>query len=657
MNKTLFDYYITRREHRAFRRDSGLELAAGYAAAGMPYRRRMADRFCRIAAMEEPHIAPGEQIVFMRTVRDLPPVLTEDEWASIRKEKYVHELGFVSNICPDYTYLIANGLSAVYRAADEDQRRQIDALLSLTERYRKEALRVGRPEIAETLARVPRNGARNFREALQSFRILHYALWLEGEYHNNIGRFDKLMFPYFDADRKAGLGREEALSLLSDFFLSFNKDSDLYPGVQQGDNGQSLVLGGCDAGGKEVFSELSELCLMASRDLLLIDPKINLRVSSQTPPSVYRLGTELTRCGLGFPQYSNDDVVIPGLIRLGYAPADAADYAVAACWEYIIPGVGDDIPNIGALNFPKIADEAVRENIAAGGNAATLFDCVRRRIAGECDRIIAGIGEVFFLPSPFLDLLRTGRRYRNYGIHGSGLSGAVDTLAAVEKYVYRERTVTPERLIAAIDSDFENDPALLHLLRYEAPKMGMDDEKTNRLNAFLLDAFADALEGKKNDYGGGYRAGTGTAMYYLWHARELGAGADGRRRGEGFGTNYSPSLSARVPGPVSVIRAATSHRLERVINGGPLTLEFASSVFRDDESTEKVAELVRYFILRGGHQLQLNTVNAEAMRDAQIHPEKWGRLVVRIWGWSAYFVELDKEFQDHVLQRQEYGAP
>ena len=145
-------------------------------------------------------------------------------------------------------------------------------------------------------------------------------------------------------------------------------------------------------------------------------------------------------------------------------------------------------------------------------------------------------------------------------------------------------------------------------------------------------------------------------MYYLWHARDLGATADGRLAGEPFGTNFSPSLFAQIPGPITDIESFTANDLTRTMNGGPLTLEFASDIFRNNESIGKVAMLIKYFIERGGHQLQLNAVNPDAMRAAQENPDAYRQLVVRIWGWSAYFVELDREFQDHVLARQEYSV-
>ena len=655
MKSKVYDYYIVERGHHAHRRPfAPAVLADEYAREGLSLRERMADRFVRATAQEIPYIAEGEEIVFVRTVTNLPDVQTEAEWAAMRARTHIHELGYVSNICPDYTVLVAEGLEAAYKTADACQRREIDALLDLVERYRAEAERCGMTEVAKTLSRVPRYGARNLREALQSFRILHYALWLEGEYHNNVGRFDLLMRPYYEADRAAGMSREEAFSLLCDFFLSFNKDSDLYVGVQQGDNGQSMVLGGRDAVGNSVYSELSELCLEASRELRLIDPKINLRVDKTTPLEVYKKGTELTECGLGFPQYSNDDVIIPGLIRLGYSPEDAANYVVAACWEPTVQGVGDDIPNIAALNLPKLTNEVIREAFAAGEDFEGLKARLAARLASEMAAINDGIKSVEFVPAPFLDLLRTECRYRNFGVHGSGMYGAADALAAVKTTVY-EGNVAKETLLAAIDADYVGYEELCHRLRYEAPKLGQDEALTNELLGFILSAMAEACRPLTNCFGGCWRAGTGTAMFYLRHPEEHGATADGRRAGEAYGANFSPSLSARIPGPLSLIRAATSNDLTNNINGGPLTLEFSSSVFGDADSLLKVASLVRYYITRGGHQLQLNTVNAELLRDAKAHPERYPRLVVRIWGWSAYFVELDGEFQDHVLARQEYS--
>jgi formate C-acetyltransferase len=654
--------YILAGKHRQFRRHLDWDLASEFKMKNLSPPERMAERFTRLCAEEKPVFLPGEQICFLRTIANLPDVFTADEWAEIRSGRFIHELGYISNLSPDYEGTIRDGLLKRMENADALGRISAEALLDLTGRYRLRALAEGKEGIAAVLERVPRYGARNFREALQSFRIIHFGLWLEGNYHNTTGRFDKYMYPYLKVDLEKGLYTvESALALLEDFFISFNKDSDLYPGVQQGDNGQSMVLGGIDEEGKPVFNLLSKLCLAASGNLKLIDPKINLRVNKDTPVAVYEMGSELTRAGMGFPQYTNDDVIIPGLERLGYEHGDALNYAIAACWEIIIPKAGMDVVNIAALSFPKVIDRAFRGSLMKSDTFDSFLEAVRDELFVEIDRLTGSIKDLWFVPSPFLNLLMErniaqGGKYNNFGIHGTGIATAADSLAAIKKYVYEEKRIDKEAYLEAVKSNFETHDEFLPLLRQEAPKMGQDDDCPDLLGVRLLDWFAESLRGKRNCRGGIYRPGTGSAMYYLWHADELGASPDGRRKGEPFGTNFSASLFANIPGPLSVIKSFTKFSFKWAVNGGPLTLEFHHQMFNNPESVGKVARLVKDYIDRGGHQLQLNAVNIDKMRDAQLHPENYRQLVARIWGWSAYFVELDKAYQDHVIARQEYSV-
>ena len=663
MSKELLNYVVSK-EHHKFRKDCpSLEnLSEEFAKEKLSPAERMTRRFEMVAKLETPVLLPDEKIAFMRTVKNIPDCFTKEEWEQIKSEHYIHELGYMSNLSPNYEDTIRCGLLEKRKTADEYAKRIIDAIIDLSDRYKEEAQKQGKTELAKVLERVPRYGAETLYEALQFFRIIHFSLWLEGNYHNTVGRFDKYMYPYLKADMEKGLyTRETALEMIEDFFISFNKDSDMYPGVQQGDNGQSMVLGGIDENGCEVFNLLSELCLEASKNLLLIDPKINLRVGKNTPLEIYKKGTELTKAGLGFPQYSNDDIVIDGLVRLGYEPQDAANYVVAACWEFIIPKVGTDVANIGALSFPKVIDTCLHRDLKNADTFEAFAKAVKAEINEECDKICNGIKDLWFVPSPFMNMLMDGgaydgAKYNNFGIHGSGVATAADSLAVIEKYVFEDKTISKDDLIEAVDSDFTKHSDLLPILRYEAPKMGNNDDRADKKAVMLLDFFADSLEGRKNCRGGIYRAGTGTAMYYLWHANEIGASPDGRRKGEPFGTNFSASLFARINGPMSVVKSFTKPDYKRAINGGPLTLEFASSMFGGEDSIEKVAMLVKSFIDMGGHQMQLNAVNTKLMEDAQAHPEQHRQLVVRIWGWSAYFVELDKEFQDHVMKRQQYSV-
>ena len=661
MDKKLYDFFVNKC-HKKYRHPIDLDLKSEYSKKGLSPIERMSDRFEKMCKAQTPHIFENEQIVFMRTTENLPEIFTEEEWADIKKKHFIHELGFMSNLSPNYYATIKVGLLEKRKTADIYGQRAIDNIIMLSDKYLEEAKRIGRDDIVEILTQVPRYPARNFREALQFFRILHFSLWLEGNYHNTIGRFDKYLYPYLKNDIENGvLDRASALELLEDFFLSFNKDSDLYTGVQQGDNGQSMMLGGCDDEGNEIFNLLSELCLEASYNNKLIDPKINLRVSKKTPKEIYTKASHLTKAGLGFPQYSNDDIVIPALCKLGYEEKDAANYAVAACWEFIIPFVGADVANIGALSYAKAIDVAFHNDLKNCETYEEFFSSVKNRINEQCDEICSGLENLWFVPSPFMNVLMdcdiyNGGKYNNFGIHGTGIATAADSLAAIRKYVYEEKSVSKDDYIKAVDENFKNNNLLLHKLRFESPKLGNNDDYVDEIAVKLLDAFSDSLSGRKNCRGGIFRAGTGSAMYYLWHADELGASPDGRLKGEPLGTNFSVSLFAKVKGPVAVIGSMTKPHFERAINGGPLTLEFHQSLFTDEESIEKVGTIVKSFIDRGGHQLQLNAVNVEKLKDAQIHPENYKQLVVRIWGWSAYFVELDKEYQDQVIARQVYSV-
>ncbi len=677
--------YLLEKKHHAFVKtaeEAGIaDLNERFAREGTPDQMRSATVFSEMMKKQDPVILPGEKIVFTRTIRDVPFIYTEKEWEGIKSTHYIHERGTVSNISPDYETTIRLGLEA---RKDEVKARLakgntgkdgkiflesvltcIDSLQDLVHRYEEKAREIGEEDTAAVLANVRTKGAETFREALQLLRIIHFAIWAADNYHNTLGRFDQYMYPYYRHDIDNGiLTPGEAFDLLEEFFLTCNKDSDFYPGMQQGDNGQSIVLGGRDADGKYLFNELSEMCLKASYELRLIDPKINIRVDSRTPDEIFEMGSRLTKIGLGFPQYSNDDVVIPGLVRKGYSEEDARNYVVAACWEFIIPKVAMDIVNIDGLSLAACVKDAL-PGLKECKDYGSFYSLVEKEIRKEADRICARHKDLYMIPSPMMSLLMDGTierakdislgcKYNNFGIHGTGLATATDSLAAIRKYVFEEKTVTPERLLAALEADFKNDPELKDLLRKEAPKMGQDIDWVDSIGTDLLDSFDKALEGRHNERGGIYRAGTGTAMYYIWHARDLGATPDGRTAEENIPANYSPSLFMKQKGPISVIKSFSKPHLQRVINGGPLTLEFDQTVFSNEESIRKLGMLVKTFITLGGHQLQLNTVNREELLDAKAHPENHRQLIVRVWGWSGYFVELDECYQDHVISRIEF---
>jgi pyruvate-formate lyase len=678
---------VNQKKHHPFRQNIRKGKLIGFTS--QLYSKQLTDilraqqRLTWVLEHETPVILPNEKIVFTRTVREIPELFTPEEWAVIKQDHYIHELGRVCNICPDYEYTIMTGFEQ--RRIELKQAREylrlhgkekevgyVSSVLkamrdieNLTERYADLAWALGRSDIHGILSRIPRERAKTFHDALQFFRIIHFSLWASGNYHITIGRFDQYMYKYLKNDLDSGiLNEDSAFELLEEFFISFNRDSDLYPGMQQGDNGQSMVLGGVDERGNDAYNMLSEMCLKASLELKLIDPKINLRVHKDTPIEIYDLGSELTRQGLGFPQYSNDDIVIPGLLAKGYEISDARNYVVAACWEFIIPGVGMDIPNITALSFVKVLQTCIKDDLCGSRNFQAFMDGVEKEMGNELIRITANLVNIYTEPAPFMSLLMEGcakngldvmfgARYNNYGIHGTGISTAVDSLAAIRKFVFEEQSVSAPELKEALEKNFEGFECLLHRLQNEAPKMGNDDDLADDIAVELLNIFAKLTENMRNGRNGCFRPGSGSAMYYLWHAGEVGSSADGRRKGEPLAANFSPSLQVKLKGPVSLVHSFSKADMKKIINGGPLTLELHDTIFRNPDSIRKVSHLVKTYMDLGGHQLQINAVNRDRLLAARKHPEQYKNLIVRVWGWSGYFTELDEAFQDHIIQRAE----
>jgi len=683
----MLEYYVVNKEHHKFRKEKEdpYRLAAGYKQEQLNDLERAVRRLSDMLKEETPVVFADEKIVLLRTVPTIPEIFTPEEMEELKAKHYLHEQGKLCNINVSYNDLISVGFDAkraeiqkqieYFTKNGEQQSAEYEKALiqvlneieAFAGRYREAAKKAGNMEAADVLTRIPMKPAETFLEALQFLRLLQYCLWCSFNYHNTLGRFDQYMYAYYQADVESGrISKEEALELLEEFFLSLNKDSDLYTGMQQGDNGQSMVLGGLNPDGSDSYNELSELCLRASLELKLIDPKINLRVGKHTPLERYILGTELTKQGLGFPQYCNDDVVIPALLKWGYDVEDAHNYCVAACWEFIIPGVGMDIPNVNGLSFCDAMLKAV-ERMEVFETFEELLLEVKKEITNRAEELMASVKNLYMEPAPLMSLMMNGcvekgkdvtlgSKYNNFGFHGTGLSTAVDSLASIRKYVYEEKSISKAEMLECMNNNFEGKETLANMLRYEGPKMGNDDDETDELAVKLLDWFADALEGHKNERGGIFRAGTGSAMYYIWHSRDMKATPDGRRAGEEIACNYSPSLFARCEGPVSILKSFTKPNLSRVANGGPLTIELHDNMFRNEESIAKAAMFVKSYIDMGGHQMQINAVNRDTLMDAKEHPEHHRNLIVRVWGWSGYFVELDECYQNHIIKRMELAV-
>lgn len=653
----------TLRERKYYAQRSDVELDISENIAKLSDYEKYTEVLVQMMKYEQPLFIEGDDIGFYRSVKKLPDKGLLYPWG---------------NVTPAYGRVLESGMDAMakdicQRSQNADPRQRefyaaalhgIKAVLEYADRVTAAAKNVNL-KLYQALQRVPHKGARTLYEACVFMKFMVFTLRCAMTQHVTLGHFDRYMYPYYLADVQAGVGEEEILETIENFFLSINFDTDLYTGIQQGDNGQSMVLGGRVADGAYEFNRLAYLCMQASLELNVIDPKINMRVCKDTPFDLYLLGTQLTKKGMGFPQYCNDDVVIPGLQALGYAHEDAVEYTVAACWEYIVPGCGMDIPNIITMNFPLVMDRGVRHALPTARNFDEVMQAVQEEIKAECDALIAHANTVPIPVSPYFSLFVDGciergkdaaecaAKYNNFGCHGAGISTAADALAAIKKTVFDDKTVTGTQMIEVLDANFEGYTALWHQL-LDCPKMGNNDDYADDIACALMGCFSENMNGRPNNRGGVFRAGTGSAMEYIWSASRVGATADGRKAKEPFGCSFSPSLTASVEGPLSVIASFAKFPMQKIINGGPLTLEMHDTVFRNEMGVEKVAQLVKCFVENGGHQLQLNAVNRERLLDAKAHPENHRDLIVRVWGWSGYFNELAPEYQDHIIARTEF---
>jgi pyruvate-formate lyase len=348
---------------------------------------------------------------------------------------------------------------------------------------------------------------------------------------------------------------------------------------------------------------------------------------------------------------------------------------VAACWEFIIPGKGMEVVNIGAVSLPFAVDQAIRTGLACGETFEAIQEHVRHNIQEQVDQRVEHYRKLFLPPAPYYSVLMDGclasgrdlshgLKYNNFGIHGAASANAADALAAVKKFVFDEKSLPANELLSALEADFAGHEELRDRL-LQGPKVGNREALADNMLVFLFEALSEACETvADNGRGGIVRPGSGSAMYYVWLARGhegmrepvVGATADGRRQGDFFSANLAPAPGVRADSPFRVFESFSKIDYQRIYNGGPVTVELSDSVFNNEEGIQKVALLVRSFARMGGQQLQINSLSALTLLAAREHPEQYPNLIVRVWGWSGYFCELAPEYQEHIIQRCLYNV-
>jgi pyruvate formate-lyase/glycerol dehydratase family glycyl radical enzyme len=550
----------------------------------------------------------------------------------------------------------------------------------------------GRRAELEAMARVcrhvPAEPATTLHEALQSFWFTHLAMHVE-QYGWSIsaGRFDQYIAPFYAADLAAGrISAAQGWELLLSLWVKFmeNVGTRLKTTIFQ-----NLTLGGQDAAGRDQSNEVSHLCLDASVALRFNQPALSVRWHPGIDPAFWDHVHGTIAQGLGLPALFNDNVILEALTSHGVSREDAVGYGIVGCVEACVPGRQQGVTAGGHLNVAKALELALNqgislvsgERIGVSTPAPETFDgyddlwraleeqvlylsslniqatqiagAVQRR-RGHCPLMSALLDDCV---ARRRDLVAGGTRYSLPGVSVFGNSNVYDGLAAIRKFVCEERRVSWAELRRALQADFQGHEPLRRMLANGAPRWGNDRDDVDGLANEVNALYAGFCWAHADPRGGRYTCGVWPVEGHVHSGRWTGAGPDGRRAGTTLADGVGACHGADRGGPTALLRSvAKLNNVDHWAAGNTCNIKFSRSLIAAPSGVGLLRDLVTTYMRLGGQQLQINVVDAETLRDARVHPERYQDLIVRVAGFSAYFTLLSADVQDEIIMRTEQAA-
>ncbi len=581
-----------------------------------------------------------------------------------------------------------------------------DAIIALASRYSELALEKAESEqdpgrkaelekMADVCSRVPANAPRDFWEALQMYWFCHLGVVTELNTWDSFdpGRLDQHLIGFYRRGLEDGsLTEESARELLQCFWIKFhNQPAPPKVAITEEQSGtyQDFALintGGVLPDGSDAVNELSYLILDIVNEMHIIMPSACIQLSRKNPDRFLRHALEVVKEGFGQPSLFNTDVIIREFLRAGKSMQDARAGGPSGC--VTISGFGKESCTLtGYCNWPKILEITLHNGVdpRTGRKVGIetgdprefrtfdeLFDAFRRQLEYFVDVKIRGnnvIERLFarHMPAPFMSILFDdcierardyhdgGPRYNVTYIQGVGMGTTTDSLSALRYHVYDMGNLPMEKLLDLLDGDFEGDERTRQLLLNKTPKYGNDDDYADELATRVFDAYFDAVDGRPNTKGGRYRVNLLPTTVHIYFGRVTGATPDGRRSSEPLSDGISPSHGADRKGPTAVFKSVA--KLDHARTGGTLlNQKLMPQLLADEEGIDKLAHLVRAFFRLDGHHVQFNVVDSKTLLEAQANPEKYTDLIVRVAGYSDYFVDIGRELQDEIIARTEQKA-
>lgn len=571
-------------------------------------------------------------------------------------------------------------------------RRHAEMLYQLAKSATDSARKNELMHMAEICEWVPAYAPRDFHEALQYYWFVHLGVITELNTWDsfNPGRLDQHLLPFYRKGIEDGtLTEESARELLQSFWVKFNNQpAPPKVGVTAEESNTYtdfclINLGGVNEQGENAVNDMTYMILDVIEEMRLLQPSSMVQISKKNPDQLIKRALKIIKTGYGQPSLFNTDAIVQELIRQGKSVVDARNGGASGCVEtgafgkesYILTGYFN-LPKVLEITLNNGVDPRTNKQIGIKTGDPTKFEsfdelyaAYEKQLRHFIDIKIKGnviIERLWaeYLPAPFLSILIDdciangkdyndgGARYNTSYIQGVGLGSITDSLNGIKYNVYDHGKFSMGELLEALKANFEGYDSLHDLLVEETPKYGNDDDYADPTARRVFESYFRMVDGRPNTKGGHFRINMLPTTCHVYFGRVIGALPDGRPACQPLSEGISPVQGADRNGPTSVLKSAA--KIDHIRTGGTLlNQKFTPQVLADEDGITKLAHLIRAYFTMDGHHIQFNVVNAATLREAQKHPEKYRDLIVRVAGYSDYFVDLGLDLQNEIIRRTE----
>jgi len=547
-------------------------------------------------------------------------------------------------------------------------------------------------EIAQTCEWVPANPPRTFLEAVQFFYFIHLVRYLE---YSTLGiglRIDYLLGPYYEKDLEEGrITENEAIEILNLLWVKFLELGLVYSPLVTSIYGgvaslQAITLGGMDGEGRDVTNKLTYLVLDAAKQMRTIEPSIALRVHDGTPDELLSKAVDVIRTGIGYPSLFNDEILVPLLQKWGVPPEDAKKYAVSGCVYMCLPGknitrrvVGYYVlgkclwwalhqgldPKTGEQWGARTPDPATfrswEDVLEAYLEQVKFFLNKLAQLENTCRDLYAK-----YLPRPFYSAIIEGcieqGKERSKWVYPSmvhdmvvtiGSTNVADGLTAIKKIIFEDKLISLQELIEIMDKNWEGREDIRQAC-LKAPKYGNDDDYADLIAREVHHRTEAAMETIKDRFGFSMR-GDGSAVSATYGlGAQTPATPDGRMDGDPFAdSSLAPQTGMDKKGPTAVLNSCA--KIDTLQSYNHLLNQKFQPQFLEGSMKPLFMDYLKTWKEKKIPHVQFNVVDKETLLEAQRKPQEYQDLVVRVAGFSAYFLDLSKGLQDQIIARTEQG--